>query len=87
MASPSVIALTANTWTKVASAVYTGVFYPHRKTGVSYQFTYRLTGSPAPSDFTGVRNMTGDEVHLQHSESVDVWFYSVGAAGELGVFV
>jgi len=59
------VALTAGQWNKVATDVLTGII--HRKSGGAYVQTYRLTGTPAPTDYD-----EGAGIFVEHPEYEEI---------------
>ncbi len=86
MADPSIVALTADTWTAVLTGVTTGLIHL-RNTARQYRYTYREAGGTAPTDSTDALLAVSRTIAVSHSSAIDVYVISIGAAGSLLVVV
>ena len=90
MANPVFIDLTKDTWTKVATAVTSGIVHKIKSQPYNYLQTYRLTGEAAPTDKAdGVRVFENDIdfVEIAATVPIDVYLYPVNADGRIRVDV
>jgi hypothetical protein len=87
MPNPLVVDLTANTWTKVATAVKTGQVTIKNNTPNMYKHTYVLTGESAPTDDTKAHKFIANSGYISAAEDIDVYIKSVGKNGKILVEV
>ena len=86
MSDPVIVDLAADTWVKVATAVYVGRIYKVDTTG-KIMYTYRETpGSPpGPGDISNIEVMVGPKCDIRHSTPIDVYLRSIGKKGKVGI--
>jgi len=86
MPAPTIINLTANTWTLVASNVTDGIIWVDDD-DEEYLFTYVLTGGAAPTvtNDKKCRALIGRSAMISHSEKIDVYVYRQGTNGDVMV--
>jgi hypothetical protein len=94
MADPTITSLVKDTWTKVATAIYGGTFYPWlfqldatTKEMPEYAITYIDTGT---TTLDAAKNavaipLTSEGALIKMSYQVDVYIISRNAAGEVWV--
>lgn len=89
MSNPVNISLTADTWTAVALNTTLARAVIKQSGAHHYLYTYRLAGGSAPSDDTGAQAVPAGRrvICFSHSEPIDCYAKSVGAAGEVMVMV
>ena len=86
MANPSLETLTADTWTKVATAVTNGNFLLKSNSPAVYYYTYVDTGGAAPAGLTLANQIPyGSQLVFKNSDSSDVYIYAKGAVGSIEV--
>lgn len=87
MANPLKVACPAGVWTKVATAVTSGVILKQNNRPSSYIQTYRLTGEAAPAneDDAGPIFERSDYAEIGHNAAIDVYIKAKGAAGAVRV--
>lgn len=90
MANPVFVDCPANTWTLVATAVFSGQLWRAR-TSVNYLHTYRETGDPAPTESSeGMKIFQDGEPDFEpisSSNSIDVYIYAIGSDGRVRIDV
>lgn len=93
MANPSLpIDCPEGQYTKVATGVLSGQIW-RIKGNAEYYYTYRVTEDPAPTEFSGAVRIFKDDdssenfVNLEFKELVDIYFYCLGADGQVRVDV
>ena len=86
MANPVLVACPEGQWTKVATNVTVGVINVTNEAPAKYVQTYRLTGDPAPADFTEAVPFE-DELLISSSSAIDVYIWPQEEAGEVRVNV
>lgn len=88
MANPVFVDCPANTWTKVATGVVTGLVWK-AKTAVKYLHTYRDTGEAAPTTRDeGMPIFTEEESNFEEisaAMAIDVYIYPIGDSGRVRV--
>jgi len=81
MANPTNVTCTADTWTKVATNVVTGVIWK-KDSSPDYLQTYRETGGDAPTNLDdAVKTLEGNSEFISSSDPIDVYIYAVGDDG------
>ena len=77
MTNPAVVTVTANAWTKVATAVTKGQLWIKTRPSTAYLVTYRDTGDPAPTDLTDAVEFdhTGN-MPISATAAIDVYVYN-----------
>ena len=86
MAEPLQVAIAADTWVKVATAVQHGVVWPQNREGASLWFNFVNTAQAAPVGFDGTEKpLTSDYASISHDEDIDVYIYRRGSAGVVTV--
>lgn len=82
--NPEFIAIPADSWTKVATAVTTGQIWKAQSTA-AYLQTYRLTGETAPTDRSeGMKLFSNsDSEIIDSSDPIDVYVFAIGEAGRI----
>jgi hypothetical protein len=88
MANPVKVNVPADTWTKVADNVVSGLITIKQWQASRYYQTYRVTGDPAPtgdqSEDTSTVT-TSREINIAAVEAIDVYLFCDGVAGEVVV--
>jgi hypothetical protein len=88
MANPVITALTTDVWTKIATAVTTGLVKVADNTPRVYLATYKDTGEAAPAnDTTAVPFQKDGYAILANTVAMDVYIKPVGAAGSVLVML
>jgi len=82
MANPAVTNLVADTWTKVATNVYSGYVWI-LKSGIGYLYTYRLTGEAAPTTLDDAIQFSMPGQEIAANDPIDVYVRSIGEAGRV----
>lgn len=83
MTNPTVVTCPANTWTKVATNVTTGVLSRYVVT-TKYSQTYRDTGDPAPSGLGDALEFF-DPYVISSAFAIDVYVYAHKSEGKVRV--
>lgn len=81
MANPVIVALTNNTWIKVATAVTSGNLYIANTTHRKLYITYRVTGDDAPTDLVDAKIYEGKEQFIDSTEEIDVYVQCSSRSG------
>ena len=84
--TPTMTSLVADTWTKVATAVRTGVIWLSDVTP-TYKQTYVPTGGAAPTDDSLAIQFVDCYACISSDDPIDVYIKSVSVAGEVRVDV
>lgn len=83
MANPALVSTTKNQWTKVATAILSGNFFPYDSRS-NYFITYKLTGESVPSNASKSPGIImTEQIELGHSEPVDVYVYADNDNGKV----
>ena len=82
MANPIIVECPADTWTKVASAVNTGVVHIKDRTPGKYLHTYRTADDPAPVNLDDAIPFEPLAV-ISSSFPIDVYILPVDKDGEV----
>ena len=85
--NPVIVALPADTWTKVATDKTVGTIYKRSLSPHLYKQTIRKTGDPAPTDDSDAALIFGTclESIISSDAGIDVYIKPVGHAGEVRV--
>ena len=76
MANPALITVTANAWTKVATAVQIGQIW-NKSQGKQLSHTYRVTAAAAPTNLSDAMPLPIDQViPISSAELIDVYIYN-----------
>ena len=88
MPDPTIVAIAANTWEKVATDVLTGQVHK-KQTRTVYLQTYRETGGSAPTlQSEGVPAFPdGPSEEINSNVPIDVYIFAIGKAGSVRVDV
>jgi len=87
MADPVSVSCTVGGWTKVATAVTSVTIHVLKTDPDLYAWTYRLTGTAAPTVLAGDGVPFDGSLPLVLSASSDVYVWPIGAAGSVRVDV
>ena len=92
MADPAIVALTEDTWTKVATAKASGQVHIITTAGsegenLVYLQTYRTTGGAAPTLKTEGVPLVSLSTSIEASFDIDVYIMATGADGSVRVDV
>lgn len=92
MSDPTIVACTADAWTKVASSVIAARVWLMKTTPSLYLHTYVAAGTAAPTDLSEAvatsysdRDEEHPSVDFQFAEPVDIYYYARGDAGSVRV--
>lgn len=87
MANPAIINVPADQWTKVATAVTSGLIHRIETDPNKYLQTFRLTGEAAPTNITdgALAFKNGDPEIISNSVNIDVYIYPVKKSGVVRV--
>lgn len=85
MANPVIIDCPADTWTKVATAVTSGLVHIFVGEKLKWLQTYRLTGEAAPTDKSDAIALVEPTDTISASSAIDVYVYPNGGAGKVRV--
>ena len=86
MTAPEPIACPADTWTKVATAVQSGIIAPTISNPDRYLHDWRPTGVTGPLDSDHIKKLVFNGTSPETIEAyipIDIYVYPVGAAGEV----
>jgi hypothetical protein len=84
-ANPTTHAITANTWTKVATNVTEGWVHILGRSTRQYRHTYRLTGDAAPTDVDEGAIFTSNSEPISSTVGIDVYICTISRAGKVRV--
>ena len=85
MPDPELITCPDGVWTKVATAVRTGMIHIKDLSPAYFQ-TYRVTGeAPPPANLNEAVSVSVDGAAILGNEDIDVYIYAQGAEGRVRV--
>ena len=87
--NPVPVSCTADTWTKVATSVKSGMIHKLTKIDTKYLQTFRLTGEAAPTlKSEGVVVFeNSSSATISSTVDIDVYIYSIGVTSTIRVDV